>query len=55
MSDATIEFLQFLVVLFLLPYVLGGAICLAAFPFVAVWLWVKRRWNEPYVGEHPYC
>ncbi len=42
MNGATVEFLQFLVALFLLPYVAGGAICLAMAPFVFAWFTARR-------------
>ena len=42
MNDATIEFLQFLVVLFLLPYAVGGAISVVLAPFVFAWFTARR-------------
>ena len=42
MNGATIEFLQFLAVLVLLPYVAGGVICLAISPFVFAWFTARR-------------
>ena len=42
MNDATIEFLQFIAVLFLLPYVLGGAISVVLAPFVFAWFTARR-------------
>ena len=42
MNGATIEFLQFLVVLSLLPYVAGAVVCLAMAPFVFAWFTARR-------------